>query len=64
MYGNFLNAMVSFMIVAAVIFFGIVKPMARLKAMAKKKEDDAPPPPTPADIALLTEIRDLLKSKE
>ncbi len=63
MYGNFLNALVSFVIVAAVIFFGIVKPMATLKALAKKKEDEAPPPPPPADIALLTEIRDLLKSK-
>ena len=63
MYGNFLNALVSFMIVAAVIFFGIVKPLAKLKALAKKKEDDAPPPPPPADVVLLTEIRDLLKSK-
>lgn len=63
MYGNFLNALVSFLIVASVIFFGIVKPMAKLKAITQKKADEAPPPPPPADVVLLTEIRDLLKSK-
>ncbi len=63
MYGNFLNAMVSFLIIAAVIFFGIVKPMAKLKALAQKKEAEAPPPAPTAEVVLLTEIRDLLKGK-
>jgi large conductance mechanosensitive channel len=63
MYGNFLNALVGFLIVAAVVFFGIVKPMTKLKALTKKKEDEAPPPPPPAEVVLLTEIRDLLKNK-
>ena len=63
MYGNFLNALVGFVIIAAVIFFVFVKPMNHLKAVAAKKAGEAPPPPTPADVALLTEIRDLLKAK-
>jgi len=61
MYGNFLNALVSFIIIAAVIFFVFVKPMAKLKALTEKKAAEAPPPPTPEEIKLLTEIRDLLK---
>ena len=63
MYGSFLNALVGFIIIAAVIFFVFVKPMNHLKAIAAKKEEEAPPPPPPADVILLTEIRDLLKSK-
>jgi len=61
MYGNFLNALVSFIIIAAVIFFVFVKPMAKLKAITEKKAAEAPPPPPPEEIKLLTEIRDLLK---
>lgn len=60
MIGNFLNSLISFLILAAVVFFCIVKPASKLMAAMKKEEAAAPPPP-PADIALLTEIRDLLK---
>ena len=63
MYGNFLNALVGFIIIAAVIFFVFVKPMNHLKAIAAKKAAEAPPAPPAADVALLTEIRDLLKNK-
>lgn len=63
MYGNFLNALVGFVIIALVIFFVFVKPMNHLKAVAAKKAGEAPPPPPAADVALLTEIRDLLKAK-
>jgi large conductance mechanosensitive channel len=59
--GMIINAAIGFLITAAVIFFVIVKPMNKLIALTAKKEEAAPPPPTPADIALLTEIRDLLK---
>ncbi len=65
MYGNFINSTISFTIIAAVIFFVFVKPMARLKALANKPVDpQAPPPPLPDDIKLLTEIRDLLKGQQ
>lgn len=59
--GMIINAIIGFLITAAVIFFVIVKPANKLIALTAKKEEAAPPPPTPADIVLLTEIRDLLK---
>jgi large conductance mechanosensitive channel len=57
-YGNFLSAVINFIIIAFVLFL-IIKGMNA----AQKKEDAKPaaPAPTPADIQLLTEIRDLLK---
>ena len=42
-YGIFLNALISFVSVAAVVFFFIVKPMNML--LARTKADAAPPPP-------------------
>jgi len=54
-YGAFLNTILQFMIVAIAIFL-VIKLMNRL---ARKEE--AAPAPTPADVVLLTEIRDLLK---
>ncbi len=55
--GNFINAVVGFVILAAVVYFVIVLPMNKLK---KPEAPAAAPAPT-ADQALLTEIRDLLK---
>jgi large conductance mechanosensitive channel len=57
-YGSFLSSVINFIIIAFVLFL-IVKGVNA----AKKKEDakPAPPAPVPADIVLLTEIRDLLK---
>lgn len=54
-YGQFINAVISFIIVAFVMFM-IIKGMNK----AKKKEEAAPTPP-PANEVLLAEIRDLLK---
>ncbi len=54
--GGFLNTIVQFLIVAFAIFL-VVKAMNRMK----KKEEAAAPPAPPADVQLLTEIRDLLK---
>jgi large conductance mechanosensitive channel len=59
--GIIIGAVISFLITAAVVFFVIVKPVNKLLAMSKKAEAEAPPAAPPADIALLTEIRDLLK---
>jgi large conductance mechanosensitive channel len=61
--GNFINNVVSFLILAAVVFFGLVKPMNRLMATIKKLEASAAPPAPAAEVILLTEIRDLLKNK-
>lgn len=59
--GMIINAVIGFLITAAVVFFVIVKPANKLIAMMKKEEAAAPPPAPPADVVLLTEIRDLLK---
>jgi large conductance mechanosensitive channel len=61
-YGDFLNALISFVILAAVIFFLIVKPMNVFLARRKAKEEAPPASPT-EDIALLTDIRDLLRRR-
>ena len=57
--GKFISSVISFIIIAFVLFL-IVKGM---NAALKKKEEtvSTTPPPPPADIQLLTEIRDLLK---
>ena len=61
MLGSFLNAVLSFLIMAFVVFC-IVKLLNRLH---KKEEAAPPPPPKPsAEEALLTEIRDLLKEQK
>ena len=57
-YGLFINAIISFAIVAAVLFM-IIKAVNKLK----KEEEAAPaePPAPPRQEVLLEEIRDLLK---
>ena len=58
-YGLFINAVINFLIVAFVIFM-LVRGVNKLKREAEEHPETAPAPP-PADIKLLTEIRDLLK---
>jgi large conductance mechanosensitive channel len=58
--GNFINAVISFLIVAAVIYFFVVTPYNKLQARMARGDEPAPPAP---DIALLTEIRDLLAGR-
>ncbi len=54
-YGVFINAVINFLIVSFVIFM-LVKQVNRLK-----KAEAAAPSEPPADVKLLSEIRDLLK---
>jgi large conductance mechanosensitive channel len=61
-YGNFIQTLVDFTIVAFCIFL-IVKGLNTLKRRMEKPEEPAAPPPPPADVVLLTEIRDLLKAR-
>ena len=56
--GAWLTSLISFLILAAVVYFLIVKPYTAAKQ--RSFPDEAPG--EPADIALLTEIRDLLAS--
>ena len=66
-YGNFISAIINFLILALVVFW-IVKLVNKLADVGKKKEEEAPaeppaPPAPSAEEVLLTEIRDLLKEK-
>ncbi|HEX5651489.1 MAG TPA: large conductance mechanosensitive channel protein MscL [Chitinophagaceae bacterium] len=54
-YGNFLAAIIKFIVIAFVLFL-IIKSMNRMI-----KKEAAAPAPTPEDIILLREIRDSLK---
>ena len=59
-YGNFIQAVFNFIIMAFVVFC-LIKTMNKLH---RKKEAAPPAPPEPsAEEKLLTEIRDLLKEK-
>lgn len=67
-YGNFISAVINFLILALVVFF-IVKAVNRAMDTAKHKEKEEPAapsaPPEPSnEEKLLTEIRDLLKEKK
>lgn len=58
-YGNFIQAIINFLIIAFVIFM-----IVRTANNAKKKEEEKPAAPKgPSTEDLLVEIRDLLKAK-
>ena len=61
-YGEFLNVLISFLIIAAVVFFLVVKPMNSLMQRIQREEEPASDAPA-EDIVLLAEIRDLLKER-
>ena len=55
--GAFLTAAIAFLIIAFVVYFFVVTPYNKVQGRMARGEQEAPPAP---DIALLTEIRDLL----
>jgi large conductance mechanosensitive channel len=61
-YGEFINAIVSLLIIGAAVFFLVVKPVNALMAR-RKAGDEAEPQAVPEDVVLLGEIRDLLKAR-
>jgi large conductance mechanosensitive channel len=58
--GAWLTALISFLILAAVVYFFIVVPYTK----AKERYFPADEPGTPADVELLTQIRDLLAGNQ
>ena len=67
-FGNFISSIISFFILALVIFM-MIKGMNKLRAMAKKKEEaeeekEEEEPKKSDETLLLEEIRDLLKDKK
>ena len=64
-YGNFIQAVIDFFIIALVVFF-MVKFVNKTKERFEKKVEEAsqePPKPSNEEV-LLTEIRDLLKEQK
>lgn len=63
MYGNFINAVIKFLIVAWVVFM-LVKGVNRMRAAVEKDKDVAPEVDTgPSERDLLMEIRDALRAR-
>jgi large conductance mechanosensitive channel len=62
LYGDFINAVLSFVLVAAAIYFLIVLPLNKLAERRARKvaAGEPDPEPRPEDIILLEQIRDLL----
>ena len=58
--GVLLTAVVNFVIIAAAIYFFVVVPV---KKVMERNAQPAAAEETPADVALLTEIRDLLRTR-
>jgi len=61
-WAAFVNAVIAFLIVAAVVYFFVVVPMNHLLSRLKRAEEPEPEAPSP-DVVLLTEIRDLLRAQ-
>jgi large conductance mechanosensitive channel len=60
-FGLFLTALVSFLVIAAVVYFFIVTPYEKVKTRFGEQEAEAS---DPDDIVLLKEIRDLLAARQ
>ena len=58
--GTFLTALIAFLIMAAVVYFFVVVPYTKAKERFVPTQE---PGGTPEDVALLTEIRDLLATQ-
>lgn len=61
-YGNFLTVIINFVILAWIIFL-MVKGVNTMRKRLEKQKAAGPAAPPPADVQLLTEIRDLLAKK-
>lgn len=62
-YGNFIQVTFDFLVIALAVFL-LVKGVNALARKRKKEAEKAAPAAPPADIKLLTEIRDLLKAEK
>jgi large conductance mechanosensitive channel len=64
-YGEFINAIVSFLIIAAAIYFLVVMPLNKLaeRRAAKVASGEPDAEPRAEDIVLLEQIRDLLAAQ-
>lgn len=61
-WGTFLNAVITFVLTAAVVYFVVVLPMKTIVERRKRGEEAGPVVPT--QVELLVEIRDLLRAQQ
>jgi large conductance mechanosensitive channel len=61
-WGAFVNAVITFVITAAVVYFVVVVPMRKLLERRARGEEAGPAAPT--QVELLVEIRDLLRAQQ
>jgi large conductance mechanosensitive channel len=61
-WAGFVNAVLTFVITAAVVYFAVVLPMKTIIERRKRGEEAGPAEPT--QVELLAEIRDLLRSQQ
>ena len=61
-YGNFITVVINFLILAWIIFL-MVKAVNTCASGWRSRRPPRPAAPPPADVQLLTEIRDLLAKK-
>lgn len=60
-YASFVNAVITFLLTAAVIYFLVVLPLQVVAERRRKGKESGPADPT--DVELLAEIRDLLRAQ-
>jgi large conductance mechanosensitive channel len=62
-FGDFINAVITFLLTAAALYFLVVFPMNKLAERRRRGQE--PPPKAPSEeVMLLTDIRDLLATGE
>lgn len=61
-YGNFLSAVINFLVVGTVLFF-VIKAMEKAQNLAKKEEVTEEAPAGPTELEVLQEIKALLEKK-
>ena len=61
-YGNFLSAVINFLVVGTVLFF-VIKAMEKAQSLTKKEEAAEEAPAGPTELEVLQEIKVLLEKK-
>jgi large conductance mechanosensitive channel len=61
-WAGFINAVITFVLTAAVVYFAVVLPMKTIMERRKRGEEAGPAEPT--QVELLAEIRDLLRAQQ
>ena len=62
--GLVIAALINFLIIAAVVYFALVLPMAKLKERHDRRKGILPEEPVETDVDILHDIRDLLRAQQ